>query len=61
MGRHDAGQGLESSGGPWTLILGSLTAVRLSRLPNCERGQIGELQELYYLNPQPEAKPLLHE
>jgi len=40
---------------------GALTAVRLSRLPNCLRGQTGELQELYYLNPQPEAKPLLHE
>jgi hypothetical protein len=40
---------------------GALTAVRLSRLPNCRRGQTGELQELYYLNPQPEAKPLLHE
>ena len=38
---------------------GSLTAVRLSRLPNCMRGQTGELQELYYLNPQPEAQPLL--
>jgi hypothetical protein len=38
---------------------GSLTAVRLSRLPNCLRGQTGELQELYYLNPKPEAQPLL--
>jgi hypothetical protein len=38
---------------------GALTAVRLSRLPNCLRGQTGELQELYYLNPKPEKKPLL--
>jgi hypothetical protein len=38
---------------------GALTAVRLSRLPNCMRAQTGELQELYYLNPKPEAEPLL--
>jgi hypothetical protein len=38
---------------------GALTAVRLSRLPCCERGQTGNLQELYYLNPNPEVQPLL--
>jgi hypothetical protein len=37
---------------------GALTAVRLSRLPCCERGETGKLQELYYLNPQPETRPL---
>jgi hypothetical protein len=38
---------------------GALTAVRLSRLPGCHRGETGRNQELYYLNPRPEALPLL--
>ena len=33
--------------------------VRLSRLPQCERGETGQMQELFYLNPHPKAKPLL--
>ena len=33
------------------------TAVRLSRLPGCYRGP--SLQKLLYLNPQPEAKPII--
>jgi hypothetical protein len=36
----------------------ALTAVRLSRLPQCWRGATGRLQELMYLNPEPENKPL---
>jgi hypothetical protein len=38
---------------------GAMTAVRLSRLPSCHRGETGKIQELYYLNPEPEARPLL--
>jgi hypothetical protein len=30
---------------------GSLTAVRLTRLPGCVRGETGQLQQLLYLNP----------
>jgi hypothetical protein len=30
---------------------GSLTAVRLTRLPGCVRGETGKLQQLLYLNP----------
>jgi hypothetical protein len=39
---------------------GALSAVRLSRLPNCERCQTGNMQALYYLNPEPDERPLLH-
>jgi hypothetical protein len=35
---------------------GALTAVRLTRLPNCYRGE--RLQELLYLNPNPEGGPI---
>ena len=35
---------------------GALTAVRLTRLPGCYRGQ--ELQELLYLNPTPDGTPI---
>lgn len=31
---------------------GSLSAVRLTRLPGCIRGETGQLQQLLYLNPQ---------
>jgi hypothetical protein len=34
----------------------ALTAVRLTRLPNCYRGDL--LQELIYLNPSPSGKPI---
>jgi hypothetical protein len=36
---------------------GALTAVRLSRLPGCFRGD--SLQRLLYLNPEPENEPLM--
>jgi hypothetical protein len=38
---------------------GALTAVRLTRLPNCCRGE--RLQELLYLNPAPNDEPILGE
>jgi hypothetical protein len=38
----------------------SLTAVRLTRLPNCRRGQTGNMQSLLYLNPQPDYTPIAH-
>jgi hypothetical protein len=37
---------------------GSLTARRLSRLPNCMRGQTGNLQQLLYLNPDADGTPI---
>jgi hypothetical protein len=37
---------------------GSLTAVRLSRLPNCMREEKGALQRLLYLNPNPDLTPI---
>jgi hypothetical protein len=38
---------------------GSLTPVRLSRLPNCIRGQAGRLQQLLYLAPNADATPIV--
>jgi hypothetical protein len=38
---------------------GSLTSVRLTRLPNCMRGETGRLQKLLYLNPNPKKEPIL--
>ena len=35
---------------------GALTAVRLTRLPNCYRGE--QLQELFYLDPTPRGDPI---
>src|ERR1700756_5278317 len=35
---------------------GALTAVRLTRLPNCYRGE--RLQKLIYLNPSPSGQPI---
>jgi hypothetical protein len=37
---------------------GSLSAVRLTRLPGCTRGETGQLQRLLYLNPQPTNTPI---
>jgi hypothetical protein len=37
---------------------GSLTAVRLTRLPNCRRDETGKLQELLYLNPHACGEPI---
>ncbi len=37
----------------------SMSAVRLSRLPGCQRGEPDRLQRLLYLNPTPEAAPIL--
>ena len=38
--------------------LGAMTAVRLTRLPNCRRGETGRLQRLLYLNPQADYTPI---
>jgi hypothetical protein len=38
---------------------GSLSAVRLTRLPNCIRGQTGRLQQLLYLDPDPDGEPII--
>jgi len=37
---------------------GSLTARRLSRLPNCVRGETGKLQRLLYLRPDADNTPI---
>lgn len=37
---------------------GSLTALRLSRLPNCVRGETGLLQKLLYLAPDADSTPI---
>lgn len=37
---------------------GALSAVRLTRLPCCERVEKGQRQTLLYLNPNPDASPL---
>jgi hypothetical protein len=37
---------------------GSLTAVRLTRVPNVKRADTGKTQRLIYLNPTPSLKPL---
>jgi hypothetical protein len=37
----------------------AMTAVRLTRLPNCRRGQTGRFQSLLYLNPDPDYTPIL--
>jgi hypothetical protein len=37
---------------------GSVTARRLSRLPNCMRGQTGRLQRLLYLRPDADGTPI---
>jgi hypothetical protein len=37
---------------------GSLTALRLSRLPNCSRGETGKLQQLLYLSPDADSSPI---
>jgi hypothetical protein len=50
--------------GPLIVPLGgdfdAMTAVRLSRLPNCHRGETGRLQRLLYLNPEPDCTPIAH-
>jgi len=40
---------------------GSLSAVRLTRLPNCMRGETGQLQRLLYLNPKPTNTPIFNQ
>jgi hypothetical protein len=40
---------------------GSLTAVRLTRLPGCRRGETGQIQRLLYLNPQPTNRPIFNQ
>jgi hypothetical protein len=39
---------------------GALSAVRLSRLPNCLRGETEQLQALYYLDDDPDSTPICH-
>jgi hypothetical protein len=39
---------------------GSITPHRLTRLPNCLRGQTGQLQQLLYLTPSADGTPILH-
>jgi hypothetical protein len=36
----------------------ALTAYRLTRLPNCWRGEKGQMQQLYYLNPGADRAPI---
>jgi hypothetical protein len=38
--------------------LGAMTAIRLTRLPNCRREQTGRLQQLLYLDPNPDYTPI---
>jgi len=38
---------------------GSLSAVRLTRLPNCRREKTGQLQRLLYLNPAADGEPII--
>jgi hypothetical protein len=38
---------------------GSLTAVRLTRLPGCTRGETGQEQKLLYLNPDADGTPII--
>jgi hypothetical protein len=40
---------------------GALTAVRLTRLPGCRRGETGQLQRLLYLNPEPTNTPIFNQ
>jgi hypothetical protein len=37
---------------------GAMTGVRLTRLPNCRRGQTGRMQSLLYLCPTPDCTPI---
>jgi hypothetical protein len=39
--------------------IGAMTAIRLTRLPNCIRGQTGRLQQLLYLDPDPDSEPII--
>lgn len=39
---------------------GALSAVRLSRLPNCRRGETEQFQALYYLDDDPDSAPILN-
>jgi hypothetical protein len=47
---------------PVLTVLGAcsetLTAVRLTRLPNCRREETGQLQRLLYLDPEPDDEPI---
>jgi hypothetical protein len=37
---------------------GTLSAFRLTRLPNCRRGETGQVQRLLYLNPEATGQPI---
>lgn len=43
---------------PMGADMSSLTAVRLTRLPNCRREEKGQVQSLLYLNPDPNYLPI---
>lgn len=47
---------------PFLVTLGAdrkaLSAVRLTRLPGCERGETGRMQELLFLNGKPDGTPI---
>jgi hypothetical protein len=43
---------------PLGACAGTLSAFRLTRLPNCFRGQSGQWQRLIYLNPNPTGTPI---
>jgi hypothetical protein len=55
--RRDLGPLLVPLGGDYS----AMTAVRLSRLPNCRRGQTGRIQRLYYLNPVADGTPIIEQ
>jgi hypothetical protein len=40
--------------------LNAMTAIRLTRLPNCHRGETGKMQQLLYLNPNPDYTPIVN-
>jgi hypothetical protein len=39
---------------------GALTAVRLTRLGNCDRVEKGKIQRLLYLDSEPDGTPICH-
>lgn len=49
---------LESKLVPFGTCPGSLTAVRLTRLPGCKREETGKIQQLLYLDSEPDCTPI---
>jgi hypothetical protein len=52
--REGIGPGLVKLGADFS----TLRDVQLSRMPNCCRGQTGRMQQLLYLNPEPDGTPI---